>query len=302
MTAHDSRAVTVSLPSDNQILITREFDAPRHLVYQAWTTPELVKRWWTANRGQITVCDIDLRVGGRWRYAMTTNSGLDVGFHGEYRQIVPGERIVHTEIFEGMPDAEALTTTTFRGTDDRTIVTILVHHSNPADRDAHLAAGMEDGLRDALDLISDVALAGVTISRTFDASPEAVFSAWTEPVQFGRWFATTATTVDQISMDVRPGGSWRARMTIGEGQEIHWHGRYVDVQPSKRLVLTMSDEPGDEYDVLVVVLDTAAGGTTMTFSQVGGHLDAAGYQQVERAWNAFFDDLAAGLGDLTAAG
>ncbi len=100
MTVANSRSATVTLPADEQILITREFDAPRHLVYEAWTTPELVRRWWHANRGEMTVAEIDLRVGGRWRYAMVTPEGHEVAFHGEYREIVPDERLVHTEVYE----------------------------------------------------------------------------------------------------------------------------------------------------------------------------------------------------------
>src|SRR5579863_6066370 len=87
----------VTLPADTQILITREFNAPRHLVYKAWTTPDLIKRWWAGERGVMTVADVDLRVGGTWRYVMTANGGFEVAFHGEYRQIVPDERIVSTE-------------------------------------------------------------------------------------------------------------------------------------------------------------------------------------------------------------
>ena len=70
-----SRTAKVTLPTDEQILITREFDAPRHLVYRAWTTPELVRRWWSGKRGEVRVAEIDLRVGGRWRYVMVANGG-----------------------------------------------------------------------------------------------------------------------------------------------------------------------------------------------------------------------------------
>ena len=153
-----SRTARVTLPTDEQILITREFDAPRDLVYKAWTTPELVRRWWTANRGEMTVADIDLRVGGAWRFVMVTPDGFEVGFHGEYREIVPNERIVSTEVYEGMPDAEAVDTTTFAEEDGRTILTILVQHTSKAHRDAHIESGMEDGLQDALDLLEEVAV------------------------------------------------------------------------------------------------------------------------------------------------
>jgi uncharacterized protein YndB with AHSA1/START domain len=159
MAVASSGTATVTLPADEQILITREFDAPKDLVYKAFTTPELVKRWWSAKRGEMTVAEIDLRVGGKWRYAMvTTDGGFEVAFHGEYREIVPNERIVSTEVFEGMPDAEALNTMTLTEADGRTTLMILVEHMSKEHRDAHIESGMEAGLQDALDLLEQVAI------------------------------------------------------------------------------------------------------------------------------------------------
>jgi uncharacterized protein YndB with AHSA1/START domain len=157
-TTGDKKAV-LTLPNDTQILITRDFDAPRHLVYRAWTTPDLVRRWWHAKRGEVTVAEIDLRVGGRWRYAMVMPSGDEVAFHGAYREIVPEERIVSTEVFEGFPDHEALNTLTFADNHNRdgTLVTILNEHSSREVRDMVLKTGMEDGLQDALDLLEEAA-------------------------------------------------------------------------------------------------------------------------------------------------
>ncbi len=156
--AVSSGTATVTLPTDEQILITREFDAPKHLVYEAWTTPDLVKRWWHANRGEMTICEIDLRVGGRWRYVMVADGGFEVAFHGVYREIVPNERIVSTEVYEGMPDAEALDTLTLTEVDGRTTLTILVRHASKEHRDAHIESGMEAGLQDAMDLLEQVAI------------------------------------------------------------------------------------------------------------------------------------------------
>jgi len=156
-----SRRAAVTLPTDEQILITRDFDAPKHLVYKAFTTPELVQRWWTAKRGGMKVCEIDLRVGGRWRYVMEAEGGVEVGFHGEYREIVPNERIVSTEAFEGIPDADehaSLNTSTFTEVDGRTRLEILVEPPTKEGRDAHIQSGMEDGLQDALDLLEQVAV------------------------------------------------------------------------------------------------------------------------------------------------
>ena len=148
---------TVTLPSDEQILITREFDAPRHLVWKAWTEPELIGRWWSGNRGETTVAEIDLRVGGTWRRVMVTDDGFVAAFHGEYREIVPNERIVATEVYEGMPEAEALNTVTFAEADGRTTLTMLVEHASKEARDAHIASGMEAGMREAMDMLEGVA-------------------------------------------------------------------------------------------------------------------------------------------------
>jgi uncharacterized protein YndB with AHSA1/START domain len=157
----DSRKATVTLPNDEQILITREFDAPRHLVYKAWTTPELVKRWWSGHRGEMKVAEIDLRVGGRWRYVMVANGGFEVAFHGEYREIVPNQRIVNTEVYElpGAADAEgALNTVTFTEVDGRTTLTLLVEVPTRELRDEILSSGMEVGMQEQMELLEQLAV------------------------------------------------------------------------------------------------------------------------------------------------
>ena len=162
--AVSSQTAKVTLPTDEQILITREFDAPAHLVFQAWTTPELVRRWWHAKRGEVTTCEIDLRVGGKWRSVMIAEGGFEVGFHGEYREIVPNERIVSTETYEGLPEGvteeqgTTVNTATFTEKDGRTTVTLLVQAPSKEARDAIIDSGMEDGLQDALDLLEEVAV------------------------------------------------------------------------------------------------------------------------------------------------
>jgi uncharacterized protein YndB with AHSA1/START domain len=152
-----SGTAVVTLPTETQIVIKREFDAPKHLVYKAYTTPELIKRWWSGDRGQVTSAEVDLRVGGKWRYVMTANAGFEVAFHGEYREIVPNERLVSTEVYEGMPDGEALDTTTFTEVDGRTFLTILMQLANKADRDAVINSGMEGGMQEAMDHLEQVA-------------------------------------------------------------------------------------------------------------------------------------------------
>jgi len=158
MVVTNSRTAVVTLPTDTQILITRTFAAPRHLVYRGWTTPEFIRRWWSGDRGEVTIAEVDLRVGGMWRYVMTANGGFEVAFHGEYREIVPNERIVSTEIFEAMPDAEALNTLTLVETDGRTTMTLLVEHTDREIRDAHINSGMEGGMQESMDHLEQVAV------------------------------------------------------------------------------------------------------------------------------------------------
>jgi uncharacterized protein YndB with AHSA1/START domain len=163
--ATTSGTAKVTLPSDDEILITRELDAPRHLVYRAWTTPELVERWWAGHRGRMQTVEIDLRVGGRWRYVLVANAGFEVAFHGEYREIVPDQRIVNTEVFE-MPDAgigpEAeegvLNVVTFTEVDGRTTLTLLTEAGSRELRDTILESGMESGMQEQMDLLEEIAV------------------------------------------------------------------------------------------------------------------------------------------------
>jgi uncharacterized protein YndB with AHSA1/START domain len=155
-----SGTATVTLPGDRQILITREFAAPRHLVYRAWTTPELVKQWWAGRRGTVDSVEIDLRVGGRWRYVMTANAGFPVAFHGEFREIVPDERIVTTEVYEmpGADDADApVNTVTFTEEGGRTVLTLLLDAGRREVRDLIMQSGMEVGMQESLAALEVVA-------------------------------------------------------------------------------------------------------------------------------------------------
>ena len=159
-----SGTAVVTLPTDTQILITREFDAPKHLVYRAYTTPELIKRWWSGERGEVTLAEVDLRVGGRWRYVMVANGGFEVGFHGEYREIVPNERLVFTEIYEmpgaeAMPEADApVNTATFTEVQGRTTLTLLTETGNQELRDMIIDSGMEGGMQEGMDALEQVAI------------------------------------------------------------------------------------------------------------------------------------------------
>jgi uncharacterized protein YndB with AHSA1/START domain len=155
-----SGTAVVTLPSDTQILITREFDAPRHLVYEAYTTPDLIRRWWAGKRGEVTHVEVDLRVGGRWRHVMIASGGHEVGFHGEYREIVANERIVCTEVYEGVPEGEGevVNTITLTEHDGRTTLSILTDVPAREIRDMIIDSGMEGGMQEGMDLLEEVAI------------------------------------------------------------------------------------------------------------------------------------------------
>ena len=162
MATTTSGTAKVTLPADNQILITREFNAPRPLVWKAYTTPELVRRWWAGEKGTVTSAEIDLRPGGRWRSVMQANAGFEVAFHGEYREVRAPERLVNTEVFEGIPDAEdhaGLITVTFTEKDGRTLMEMLCDYRDRTDRDAVVDSGMEGGMQESMDYLEKVAVA-----------------------------------------------------------------------------------------------------------------------------------------------
>jgi uncharacterized protein YndB with AHSA1/START domain len=155
------RRATVTLPSDEEILITRDFDAPRHLVYKAWTTPELVERWWAGRRGRTTSVEMDFRVGGRWRYVLVANEGFEVAFNGEYREIVPEERIVYTEMYEGAeapPGVEpTVNIATFTEIDGGTRLELLSQCHTKELRDMIVASGFEVGMQEQMEIIEELA-------------------------------------------------------------------------------------------------------------------------------------------------
>lgn len=140
--------LTVDTPDDLKIVITRVFDAPRDLVFNCVTTPDLVKRWMTGPPGwTMPVCEIDLRVGGKYRYVWRNTEGQDMGMGGIYREISRPERIVSSELFdEDWTGGETVATMTLTEHDDRTTLTTTVAYSSTAARDAALRSGMTEGM------------------------------------------------------------------------------------------------------------------------------------------------------------
>lgn len=156
MTIDRTGSAEVTLPSDTEILITREFDAPADLIFEVWTTPEHVRNWWGWEKDPMTVCEIDLRVGGKWRYVAINEEFGEVDFYGEYKEIDRPTRLVSTEIFAPYPDTEALNILTLEETDGVTKMTIVSRYPSKEARDAVIASGMESGLQHSLDRVDKI--------------------------------------------------------------------------------------------------------------------------------------------------
>jgi uncharacterized protein YndB with AHSA1/START domain len=158
---HGSAVVT--LPSATEVLVTRQFDAAAESVFDAYTTPQHVKRWWGFETSEWLVCEIDLRVGGTWRFVVR-DDGMEVGFHGEYREILRPHRLVSTEVYEGVPDPgpenHAVNIVTFDEADGVTTMTVLIQMPDEESRDAMLATGMESGMQVSYDRLEDLVRTG----------------------------------------------------------------------------------------------------------------------------------------------
>ena len=140
-----------------QMVITRTFAAPAALVYEAMTTPEHIRQWWGAGHGEVTICEVDLRVGGRWHYAQVTPGGEEVSFSGEYRELDPPRSLVHTESFDNIQSPPAVVETSFTEQDGTTTLRAVITYDSPETVEMVLASGMEGGLNDSYDALEKVA-------------------------------------------------------------------------------------------------------------------------------------------------
>jgi uncharacterized protein YndB with AHSA1/START domain len=145
----------VTTPTDQEIVLTRVFDAPRHLVWEAFTRPELLKRWFGPRDWSLVVCEIDLKVGGGFRFVLRGPDGRDMGMRGTYREIVPGERSIHTESFDDFPGESSVTTVLVENGGTTTLMAT-VHYPSREVRDAVIQSGMEHGAAESYDKLAEL--------------------------------------------------------------------------------------------------------------------------------------------------
>jgi uncharacterized protein YndB with AHSA1/START domain len=156
MTESLQREMALTLPSDREIVMTRAFNAPARILFEVWTKPEHVRKWYAVRGTTMTVCDIDLRVGGAWRWVLTHPKGGEIAFSGVFREIDPPHRLQRTEVFESMPGAESLGTLTFDEKGGQTTLTINMLFKSKQDRDVCLRSGMELGVKESFQKIDEL--------------------------------------------------------------------------------------------------------------------------------------------------
>ena len=147
---------TLEMPSDTEIVMTREFNAPRELLFDAWTKPEHVRRWWGLRGSKVPVCEIDLRVGGKWRWVLGEPESGEHAFSGVYLEIVRPERLVRTEWYEAIPGAEYVLTQTFTESDGKTTLRQHLKYKSAQHRDGHIMSGMEAGMQETFERLDEL--------------------------------------------------------------------------------------------------------------------------------------------------
>ncbi len=297
------------------LTLTRTFDAPRELVWRAWTEPEMVKRWWGPKIFEAPHVEIDLRVGGKGLFCMRSDAGdarwrQGIWSTGVYKEIVPLERFVMTDSFsdergnvvpasrygiEGDVPTEMLITVTFEDAPDGKTKVTLTQDGLPAGPHHEGASqGWNESFDKLAQALSSEALSFV-ITRVFDAPRELVWRAWTEPAMLRQWSCPDGFVATLAEGELRVGGRWRGGMKSPEHGELFVGGVYKDIKKPERLAFThvwADAHEGQPVETLVTVeLTERDGKTTMVFTHAG--FDAAEVRDGHReGWGECFDKLA----------
>ena len=243
--------------SELEFEMSRIFQAPRELVFAACTEPRHMAHWWGPRGFTMPVCEMDVRPGGTYRFVQRAPDGNMYGFHGTFRDVVPPERLVMTQIFDPFPMSELLVTVALEDLGDgRTRLTDTMLFDSIEARDATLATGMENGARQSYDRLAEhleTMERGILVERVFDAPRELVFDVWTNPKHVALWWGPDGFTNTIASMDVRPGGEWRFVMHGPDGVDYPNRIVFREVVRPERLVYDQRGDAEDEAAFLGVV-------------------------------------------------
>ncbi|MEQ1885650.1 MAG: SRPBCC domain-containing protein [Bryobacteraceae bacterium] len=245
-------------PMERELTITRIFNAPRELVYQAWTDPGHLRIWWGPHGFSNPECEIDVRPGGKWRILMR-GPGYEAPCGGEYIEVVENERLVFTNNAyspDGTVLLEGRTSVTFADEDGKTKLTLSTRAIGRVPFAAQMMAGMEMGWSQSLERLemqvspgsasglgSSTADRELVLSRVFDAPRDLVFEAWTNPKHVGKWWGPKGFTTTTHNIDLRPGGEWRFIMHAPDGTDYENHIAYNEIVKPERIVYTHGPAP-----------------------------------------------------------
>jgi uncharacterized protein YndB with AHSA1/START domain len=296
------------------VTVTRDFDAPREVVFGAFMDPGQLARFWGPTGTHVPPDSVVIEpfAGGRFEATIVADDGSGAyPFRSTFVEITPPEMFSFRE-----GGASVLSTATFTDLGNgRTRVVIEQSEVPPTYRSVEGLAGFATTLELLADHLTTVATGsgdrgltqvvvasadGIRITRDFAATVDQVWAAWTNPAAFAQWFGTRAVTIpaDRLSWQVEEGNDWAAVMVLPDGAEISWRGRFALVDAPKRLEFTLTDQPEDVFSPITVELSEVAGGTRMVVLQGGGFMPAEGYRQAGNGWGGFFDVMA----DLVASG
>jgi uncharacterized protein YndB with AHSA1/START domain len=272
--------------ADRELTLTRVFDAPRELVFRMWSDPQHVAQWWGPAGFTNPVCEMDVRPGGKLRIVMRAPDGTDYPMTGTFREVVAPERLVFTNAAideHGNALIDGLTIVTFTKEGAKTKLTVQTRAVALAPLATRMLEGMDSGWRQTLDRLEEhvrdecgrasgrPADRALEISRIVDAPRERVFKAWTDPEQIARWWGPQGFTTTSLTMDLHPGGAYRACMRSPTGTLHCRQGVYQEIVPPERLVFTFAWEgaTGDPGPQTVVTVTFAAqrGKTLITLHQ-----------------------------------
>ena len=262
-------------PIVREITISRAFDAPRDLVWRAWTEPDQLKRWFMPHGFTVPECEVDLRPGGRLHMIVRAPDGSEMANDGTFEEIEPRARLVLTTAAfhgpDGVPMLEVRHTVTFEDRDGRTELRIHDVVTKAAPEVAAALAGMEEGWLQTLDKLDAVLTGGeptsaprqLAATRVLDASRETVWRAYTDVEQLSSWWPPAGQTMETRQIDVRPGGTWRSTLHGPHG-DFEQNVTYVTVQEPQILAYVYGDPTQPRHVFTTIELADEGGKTTVT--------------------------------------
>ncbi len=273
--AASTRSISDSVNAmERELVLTRVFDAPRALVFDAWAKVEHLQKWWGCARFTNPVCEVDFRLGGKWWIVMRGPDGKEYPCGGEYLEIVPVEKLVFTNNAvdkAGKPLLEGMTTVLLEEFEGKTHMTVKTRAKGLVDFAPQMLAGMELGWSASLDRLTEDILGqrAMVISRLYDAPREMVWDAWTDPKQIVKWWGPNGFTTTIEVMDVRPGGEWRSVMHGPDGTDYPNFATFQEVVRPERIVFSHGGGKagGPEADFVATWTFVDEGGKTRLILQ-----------------------------------